>query len=503
MIRDWHRGMNKSRWARNARLWHRRLGWVGGVAMLLFGLSGLTHPLMTWFGPQPAVFFPPQAHVEAAEIAALPATLIRHGIISAQQVRIVPTSRGKALQVSDSDRRRYFDLDSGLELSDFDRQQAEWLARYYTGLSDALIEDLYLQTHFDNAYPEVNRLLPVWRVSFASDDGLTAFVHTELGALAALSNDVRTVQQTLFRGLHSFSWLGDWELLRVALLTTLCLALLGLGLAGAALVFVLPARHIPSASRRWHRHLALLLWIPLLAFSASGLYHLWHKVTVGGDPAFVAAPTLDLRALWQQEDQVAAALHSLPLDNALNSASLLAGPEGAVLLRLAQPKGRHGEHVHRQARFDGTATERQSHLVALTGAHDREWSDDLLASHFAREHLGILPETILAVELVTAFGPDYDFRNKRLPVWRVRHLGGSAFIDPVTGILVDHATTPDRWEGRSFGHLHKWNFLTPWVGRQVRDSLTVVVILLTMVSALLGMGLKSRRRRLVAPGKHA
>ncbi|MCK9562936.1 MAG: hypothetical protein M0R02_09495 [Bacteroidales bacterium] len=493
--------MNKSRWAQRARLWHRRLGWVGGFALLLFGLSGLTHPLMTWFGPQAAVFFPPQAHVEIAEIAAIPAILASHGIASAQQVRIVPAADGNKLQVTDADQRRYFEPGTGEERPDFDRQQAEWLARHYTGLGDTPIREMHLQTRFDNAYPEVNRLLPVWRVSFATKDGMTAYVHTELSALAALGNDMRTAQQALFRGLHSFSWLGSWELLRVVVLTVLCLALLGLGLAGAGLVFVLPARHIPAARRRWHRYLALLLWLPLLAFSASGLYHLWHKVAAGADTGFVAAPAMDLRPLWQQGTAVASALQSLEMSAPLNGASLLPGPDGALLLRLAHPAGHQGEHVHRHARFDGTPTERPSHLVALTGSPDAAWSDRSLASHFATAHLGIDQDAITGIELVTAFGPDYDFRNKRLPVWRIRHAGGSAFIDPANGALVDHATTPDRWEGHVFGHLHKWNFLTPWVGRQVRDSLAVLTILLALISATLGMGLQYRRRRAAAaPG---
>lgn len=493
--------MNKSRWVQKARVWHRRLGWVGGIALLLFGISGLTHPLMTWFGPQPAVFFPPQAHIESTAIAAIPAILASQGIASAQQVRIVPTADGNKLQVTDTNQRRYFALDTGAEHLDFDRQQGEWLARYYTGLADTPIREMYLQTRFDNAYPEVNRLLPVWRVSFATKDGMTAFVHTELNALAALSNNMRTAQQALFRSLHSFSWLSSWELLRVVVLTVLSLSLLGLGLAGATLVFVMPARHIPAARRRWHRYLALLLWLPLLAFSSSGLYHLWHKVAADADTGFMAAPALDLRPLWQQDQTIVTQLESQEVNAPLNGASLLQGPNATLLLRLAHPAGPQHEHVHRQARFDGTSTERPSRLIALTGTSEEGWSDRSLARYFAAEHLGIEQDAIVGTELVSAFGPDYDFRNKRLPVWRIRHAGGSAFIDPANGTLVDHATAPDRWEGHVFGHLHKWNFLTPWVGRQVRDSLAVVIVLLALVSATLGMGLQyRRRRRVVAQG---
>ncbi|HEY8385353.1 MAG TPA: hypothetical protein VIK82_03945 [Porticoccaceae bacterium] len=492
--------MSRAHWVQKARYWHRRLGWVGALALFLFGLSGLTHPLMTWFGPQPAAFFPPQAHLNIADIAPVTSILDHHAIDSAQQVRIVPTPEGKALQVTQADQRRYFALDSGAELPDFDRVQAAWLARCYTGLSDVAIDHMVLQTGFDHAYPEVNRLLPVWRVRFATEDGMTAFVHTELNALAALSNDMRTAQQTVFRALHSLSWLGGWEVLRVTVLTVLCLALLGLGLAGVVLVFVLPSRHIPASTRRWHRYFALMLWLPLLAFSSSGLYHLWHKVASGADGGFVAGPPLDLRSLRQQEAAIAAALQSLELDTHLNGVSLVSGPDGILLLRLARAAGQQGEHVHRHARFDGTPAERVSRLIALGGPTDVPWSDGDLARYYASVHLGIQPEAILDAELVTAFGPDYDFRNKRLPVWRIRHAGGSAFIDPANGALVDHATQPDHWEGSVFGHLHKWNFMTPWVGREIRDSLAVLVVVLALISATLGVGLQFRRRHAAPQG---
>lgn len=490
-------------WARQGRLWHRRLGWVGAAALLLFGLSGLTHPLMTWFGPQPTAFFPPQAEFDATQIAAIPKILSRHGIESAQQVRMVPSVTGSTLQITSPEQpiRRYFDLATGSELTDFDRRQAEWLARYYTGVSDTPLRSLTLQTAFDNAYPEVNRLLPVWKVTFDTEDGLTAFIHTELNALAALGNHLRATQQGLFRNLHSLSWLDDWEALRVIILTGLTLTLLGLGLAGMVLVFALPARQIPSNRHRWHRHLGLVLWVPLLAFATSGLCHLLHNAGESHGAGFAPAQPLDLRPLQQGTD-ISAALHGLEHAGherehatALNSVSLLSDPDGNLLLRLAHPAGRADEHVHQHARFNGTPTGQPSQLIALTGTAATRWSDRDLARHFAAAHLKIDVSAITGTELVTHFGPDYDFRNKRLPVWRVRHASGSAFIDPANGALVDHASRPDRWEGLSFSHLHKWNFLTPITGREWRDVIVTLVVLSMLGSTTLGLSMMARRRR--------
>src|SRR5690606_30539495 len=164
------------------------LAWLGGIALVVFGLSGLSHPLMTWFGPQQAAFFPPQGLFDGRDIAAIPAVLAANGIQRAQQVKVMPTPEGNLLQVSGEDGilRRYFNLTTGAELPEFDRRQGEWLARHYTGRADTPIRAIQLQTTFDNAYPAVNRLLPVWRVDFATDDNPSAFLRTGPEAPAAL-----------------------------------------------------------------------------------------------------------------------------------------------------------------------------------------------------------------------------------------------------------------------------------------------------------------------------
>lgn len=46
----------KSSW--NYRRIHNSLLCLGGISLLLFVISGITHPLLTWFGPQPATMQP-------------------------------------------------------------------------------------------------------------------------------------------------------------------------------------------------------------------------------------------------------------------------------------------------------------------------------------------------------------------------------------------------------------------------------------------------------------
>ncbi|MFA5678718.1 MAG: hypothetical protein WC953_09980 [Pseudomonas sp.] len=472
---------------------HRILAWIGGIALLVFGISGISHPLMTWFGPPQAAFFPPQGNFSSTAVEAIPQVLASHGIERAQLVKVLPTAAGNLLQVSSDNGavRRYFDLESGAEHPDFDARQAEWLARYYTGLADAPIRSIELLTAFDTAYPSVNRLLPVWQVSFAGNDTPTTYVHTELNALASITNGTRTLQQNLFQALHTWSWLDGAEPLRVTVLVVLCGTLAAMAVTGLIMVFVLPGRTIRSAGRRWHRRTAWLLWLPLLTFSTSGLYHLLHNAGDAEPQTLVYGADIPLAGL-----SGGALLE--PGAAPLNSITLLVGPAGEQLYRLAQPAGKPGQHVGHHGRFDGTPTEVPARLVnAATGALS-PFDDEQLARAAAQRHLGIPAAAITGTALVTRFDSDYDFRNKRLPVWRVNYTSpqhsGSAYIDPANGALVDRITNADHWEGLSFSQLHKWNFLTPFTGREIRDVLMVATILALLTSAGLGIAMLIRRK---------
>ena len=141
------------------------------------------------------------------------------GIGKARAVKVVVGEDRNLLQVTETPQtpRRYFRLDDGAELKGQDARQAEFIARHYLKERRAVAEIVH-QTQFDADYPWVNRLLPVWRVRFAGDDRLTAYVHTETSSLAAVNNTTKTRLQSVFRALHTWEWVPpgmDW--LRVIL----------------------------------------------------------------------------------------------------------------------------------------------------------------------------------------------------------------------------------------------------------------------------------------------
>lgn len=474
---------------------HYWLTWIGAFALLSYAISGITHPLMTWTGPRAAAFFPPQIQLQASDALLVPKILERHGISRASVVRVLPSEKGAVLQVTQLQEgpRRYFDLKTGDELTDYDQKHAVWLARYYTGQADAKVQAVHFQRNFDDAYPWVNRLLPIYRITFEGKEGLTAFVHTETNALGNLTNDWKTALQSVFRNLHSWSWLESWEFGRIAVISILLLSIFGILISGLGLILFLRRRRSMPSGRHWHRLLASIVWLPLFAFAFSGSYHLLHSSLSDRSAG------LRLSEPFRLDPERFGSEVRLPnaQELRLNGLSVVEGPGNRLYYRLSVPQAAANHEVHNHERFKGVPQEQPAIYVDALKGEEADASERDFATYFAERHRPELSRDSIVPELVTQFGSDYDFRNKRLPVWRISAGPEDPtiiFVDTATGILVDQLQTKDRREQASFSQLHKWNFLVPFVGRVARDVLAVAVLLLAIALTAFGLVLRLRRR---------
>ncbi len=492
----------KARAIQFARRSHLVLAWCALIALCLFILSALTHPLMVWTGPQAARFFPPTLTVSADSVSGLldASRALPQGA-GMQVGKVVPSESGPLFQVTrnSSEPREYYALDdTGTALADQDREQAIWLARYYSG-STAPVASTRFVDSFSAEYPWVNRLLPVYEVRFDTPDDLTLFVHTETSALGSINNNWKRGLQTVFQWFHTWSWLDDFPTLRVLVVAILLLSLLSMLIGGGVLLALLRRRSKPTTLRRLHRGLAWGVALPLAGLLISATYHLFQAEYGPAPSGMRLSPALPLAQLPE-----AGGDHpSLLSGRELNSLSLLA-PEGRWLVRAslaqrdAKPAtgGPHAHHVQslaaRERRFDGLPSERGAVFIDLMTGQRSALNDRDLALQLASEFLGLEENAALSAHLITHFGGGYDFRNKRLPVWRVDHGSDTVFIDPVTGILVEQINALQQAERLSFSLLHKWNMLVPLLGRTGRD--VVVVVFLLILAGFAGMGFALRRR---------
>lgn len=483
---------------------HQTLAWFGASALLLWGASGLMHITMVTFGPQQAVFFPPSQNMQLQDTTPVHEILQQHAIAQAALVKLVAGASGALLQVTvDAEQpRRYFDLNTGKELPEHDREQAIFLARHYLA-TDAAVTGSEFITEFSNAYPWVNRLLPVWLISFDTADHLQVHVHTETASAASISNDFKKLVQNGFGWLHTWNWMPQQaEWLRVLIIGVLISSLLALGLSGAIMLLKIRRQQRAPGIRGWHRLTAWVLVLPLIGMSFSGLFHLLaqsgnepQRILQLPQPMPLSAADFPLHEQWQDISR------GLKID----SVSLVTSSDGEPLYRLGLAANKRGGPQSgseiRNARFAGV--ESTGPALYMSARSGEAWTpgDRELAMQYATRHSGLERSAISDMQLITRFGMNYDFRNKRLPVWQIDYAAPqhkTLFIDTASGALVDSVAHSSKPERLSFSLLHKFNFLRlAGVGRNAQNLIQTSVVVLSMIM-MLGLGIKmdlDRRRR--------
>jgi hypothetical protein len=179
-------------------------------------------------------------------------------------------------------------------------------------------------------------------------------------------------------------------------------------------------------------------------------------------------------------------------DVPLHALSLVMGEGGALFYRLgvAQNKAMPTD----TQRFNGIPMEREAIYVNARDGKEMPLTDALMARFAAGFYSG--GETPEAIEKITRFSPEYDFRNKRLPAWRVGYASGQVlFVDPAANMLIDRVSRAERAENYVFSHGHKWNFVADATNRPIRDALVVATLMCMLLMGILGIILKKRMKK--------
>ena len=461
---------------------HRALAWVALVVLMAWTLSGFLHPLMGLLAPMPAQRSLPTAALAPDALAAGLSAVLR-GSDGAAVVRTVPGPGGPLWQRTGPDgERRYLRMD-GSPWPGSDRDYARWLASTYLG-EERAIRSIERVDRFGDEYPWVNRLLPVWAVSFEGDEGLVAYVHTETGVLASLSDTRRRWMQAGFRQVHTLAFLGALDPLRRTVVASAMTVLLVLGLAGLVLWWRRPASPKAPSARRWHRRLALWAGIPLLGMASSGLIHALWKAGDAPDRGLSLPAGLVLPPVGFDATRLTQAVVPSEGGRAWSQASVATLPDGRAVLVFRAPLAPGWGVPVPEAR-----------VVDLASGSTVADGERELARAAAARH-GLDGD---ALRRFTRFGPDYDFRNRRLPAWIATTPEGRRIaLDPDTAQRLDVMSATAVAEAWVFSIVHKWQPLAGLLGSPARrDALQVAVLALGLVLA--GLGIALRRRRRVAP----
>lgn len=501
--------MNSNRLTGFVLRYHRLLGLLAALPVIFWGLSGLSHPIMTRLQPQPAQMTPPAELVsgftQAELVRARPLSVLlpAAGVTVVQGARLLHLQGDIYYQLSlpGQAERVYLRAGDGTRLPQGDALLARKLAAHYAGRSEADIHAVQLVTSFSDEYTYVNRLLPVWRVDFAGDDHLRAYVDTSPLRLATLNDDGKALFSRIFRTLHSWTFIAN-EGLRDAVMVAVLGCAFSASLGGLWLYGFYFRKGSNTVRRQplrsWHRRLGLLVALTTLTFTGSAMLHLL-VLSKGSNHS---------QAVREQSPLAAGLLNiapaSLPLS--LKQQVALVNVEGHPYFLLSEQRsawtGKGSKTAMEEHHHHGAAAKVKGqgagdiYLSAQDGS-PLQGGAEVHAKALALQFSGLPASALTQVSRISKFGGEYGFINKRLPVYKVDFATTdhrSIFVETQSNTLAAEANDTGRLEGFSFAYLHKWNFLD-FAGKNVRDTVAASFATLNALLAALGLVLYWRVRQ--------
>lgn len=480
--------------------WHQSVGFYIALAIIAWGLSGLAHPIISRLNPKPVMFSAPVQALKLPAQFQLSTLLQQQSINSIERLRVFSWDNKSVVRIKSEQGIQYFDLNALTIITDGNERYAEYLARHYSGDYSSGVRSNQTKTTFSNDYNYINRLLPIQQVQLDRDDGLRVYVDTDSGRLGTLSDDRKYITATLFRNLHSLVFIES-----IGLRTAVMMVLLTLGfvvsLAGLWLYIKLWRRgafnKTHTAGRRWHRSLGALVALAAMGFCFSGALHAWYKFSSTQSSTGLEANNQQLTKRFASGN---IELNVNALQQALTSQLISSielvhfkGEHSWYIQKHQSATLAHGEHQHHKK------PERPSASTVIYLNRDFqviEQGGEKHAIDLASQLSGYPSDKASPATLVTAFGGEYGFVNKRLPVYKIDYqLDGapSVYIENSTHTLAASVNNSARVEGLSFAYIHKWHHLD-FLGRNGRDIIIALFALGINATLILGLWRYSLKR---------
>ena len=504
---------------KNIYKWHRTLSLIIAIPVFLWAASGFMHPVMTNIRPKVGtqVLQPTAIDTSVMQVTLLEA-LQKNNIASIANVRIVQMGGNQfyQLQLPGKPVLQYISTQNGRLLKNGDDLYARYLAKKFLSgeakpapllasldrhalrmeqpaaehdcctstaaaimfdTSGAFVSNVELTEAFTGEYKYINRLLPVYKVSFNRADGIRIYVETGQDRFAFAMDNKRAVFDRIFTLFHTLGWLdvlGDGKHVVAIALTAMAFitTLLGIYIFCITKTKKANGNEIVKA-RRNHRWTSLIISLFTLMFTGSGAFHAFKKLSPTDEVYFnkqvFASPEiqLDMRRLQQAVPGI------------ITNISLV--KMGAAVYWQVYNQSLPSSPVYLHT---GTYTEIKN-------------GDVVYAQDLAGMYSHHLTAAIKNTERIAKFTQEYGFVNKRLPVWKINYDSNAHerfYIETSTGKVAAHINDNDMLEGYSFAMFHKHEFMA-LAGKPVKDFSTMFWAMAQIAGVVVGLILYFKIKR--------
>jgi len=510
---------------KNIYKWHRICSLIIAIPVLLWALSGFMHPIMTNLRPAMKTQGIPVVPVDSSKIKlTLQQVLKQNKIDSVYSARLVHIDTNWFYQVKTSRKYdlQYLSAKNANVLTKGDWLYAQYIARIFlegapkqkgkmppmemsmkmpmndgmdccgeaastvlNNKTGAPIDYASLITKFDKEYKPIYCLLPVYKVQFKRADNIRLYVETGQDRFSVAVDKNRAAFTQFFDIVHTWGWLDF--LGKGRLMVVMIIAALGFftAIMGLYIFFSTKSKKVPGnqlvKARRNHRYTAVVASIFTLMFTFSGCYQAFSEFT-GPEKQVIAIQhgfassdiNLDLNKLHQVIKKPITNIGLVQLD----------GKTYWQVYLLS------GKKSHKKDLMKDMSAE----AAVVTYVYATDYSvlsngDLLYAKSLATQLSGHSENEIVSTELITKFTDEYNFTDKRLPVWKVNYPFNHKerlYIETSTGVLAKNTNNVELAEGYSFALFHKHHYMD-FGGKTTRDISTMIGAALQVMMVVMGL----------------
>ncbi len=522
---------------KNIYKWHRTISLIIAIPVCLWAISGFLHPIMTNIRPKVATQWLMPVAIDSNKITVpLQTALTQNGIDSFQTFRIVHINNDYFYQVKLNNKieLQYYSTLTGKLLANGDWLYAQYLAKQFlegqkkdssnhkafntniipitashdccnaatnfilNGKTGSKVKSVDYVQAFDKEYNSINRLLPVYRVEFDREDGIRIFVETGQDRFATAIDNNRYAFTLFFQLIHNMGWLDFLGNGRLVIEVILSILTFLTSLIGIYIFFTTKSKKVVGndkvTARRNHRYTSVFISLFTLLFSFSGGFHAFSKFKEDVRDKYFIQNNFAVNQINFNFSQLKSVAKQ-PITN-INLVRINGSNYWQVTTNSTSKKpttSLKGKDMMKDMSVPPPSNiyiSTNKGSVLIDG--EKQYAN-FLATSFSNH----LETEIKATTVITKLEKEYNFTDKRLPVWKVQYTTNHNerfYVETLTGKLSKKTDDTDIWDALSFNFLHKHHFMD-FAGKGWRDFSTMFWAASQIAMVVIGLILYFKTRK--------